>query len=63
MPYNIFSMYYSFKMFRVFNVASIPRLINRNQPALSYHTRKYTNDTHPRFQTAARQPLTLAVYA
>ena len=34
MPYNIFSMYYSFKMFRVFDVASIQRLINRNQPAL-----------------------------
>ena len=33
MPYNIFSMYYSFKMFRVFDVASIPRLINRNKPA------------------------------
>ena len=34
MPYNIFSMYYSFKMFRVFDVASIPRLINRDQPSL-----------------------------
>lgn len=34
MSYNIFSMYYSFKMFRVFDVASIPRLINCNHPAL-----------------------------
>ena len=60
MPYNIFSMYYSFKMFRVFDVASIQRLINRNQPALIILGNIQTR--HPRFQTAARQPLTLAVY-